>query len=323
MTDSAVQAKVVEMYERRPFPSVADPFRKTAEEMELRLKLLGLTPQDYQGKSVLDVGCGTGEYTSWYASRGARVTGIDLSRTSLERAKAYALSYGLSNVAFERMSALDLRFPDNSFDLTYSMGVLHHTTNPFQGFCEMVRVTRPGGIVIVSVYNKFGRLRHNCKQKWINFMAGDDTGRRVALAKLWFPGTCRRLKRRMRSESDTILYDAFGIPHESQHSIGEILGWFARKRLTYTGAFGPVTIRDVLFAAGLPEFASFEPSLEAFPLSRMAGRTLRGAARLVRARNGAHPFKPPSILSRALIQTAWFVLGFRFSIFSLAGRKEQ
>jgi 2-polyprenyl-3-methyl-5-hydroxy-6-metoxy-1,4-benzoquinol methylase len=325
INDQLLQEKVVSMYERHPFPSVADPFRKVAEEMELRLKLLGLGPGDYHGKAILDAGCGTGEYTCWYAARDNQVTGVDLSSPSIEKAKNYTESYRLKNVRFERMSVLDLQFPNDSFDLSYSMGVLHHTPDPLKGFSEMVRVTRPGGIIIVSVYNKFGRLRHNLKQKWINILAGDDLNRRVSYAKQWFPRTCEKLKRRMRSDSDTILYDAFGIPHESQHTIGEVLGWFDRAGLSYMGAFGPVTVRDTFFALQQAEYKRFQESLEAFPLAFYAGKLLKTFAQGARhdSPSDGYVFKRPSWFSRGIIQLGWFILGFRFSIFSLAGRKAE
>jgi len=321
--NAAIQEKVVAMYERHPFPSVDDPFRKTAEEMKLRLKLLGLSCEDYSNKNILDAGCGTGEYSCWYASQGNSVTGIDLSLPSLERAKAYAHNYGIQNIKFDHQSVLKLKFPDNTFDLTYSMGVLHHTPDPFRGFQEIVRVTKPGGIVIVSVYNRFGRLRHNLRQRWVNFLAGDDMDHRVNVAKKWFPKTCRQLKARMRSSSDTILYDAFGIPHESQHSIGEILKWFDCNGIDYMGAFGPVSIGDTLFALRQQEYKKFEESLEAYPLSVRVGRILSVLARIFGKTDTDknRVFERPSWFSRGLTQMGWFILGFRFSIFSLAGRK--
>jgi ubiquinone/menaquinone biosynthesis C-methylase UbiE len=318
-----IQDEVVKLYERHPFPSVSDPFRKVAEEMDLRLKLLGLQAVDYKNKIVLDAGCGTGEYTCWHAVRNKSVTGVDLSKPSLNRAREYAASYNIANIDFKEMSVLDLQFPDNSFDLSYSMGVLHHTPDPYKGFCELVRVTRPGGIVIASVYNKFGRLRHNLKQKWVNALAGENPVKRVETAKKWFPKTCRQLKKRMRSESETILYDAFGIPHESQHSIGEILKWFSKKDLKYLGAFGPVTLRDTLYALRQPEYSKFEESLEAFPLALAVGRKLRTLAEKFEktSLDELRKFETPSWISRTLVQCGWFILGFRFSIFSMAGRK--
>ncbi len=44
--------------------------------------------------------------------------------------------------------------PDNHFDYSYSVGVLHHTGDPLQGFRHLVRVTKPGGVIIVSLYSQ-------------------------------------------------------------------------------------------------------------------------------------------------------------------------
>jgi len=323
MSSASLQEKVVSMYERHPFPSVDDPFRKTAEEMGLRLKMLGLRNEEFTKKKILDAGCGTGEYTCWFASRGNDMTGIDLSLPSLELARKYGQRNGFGQIQFERQSVLDLQFPDNSFDLTYSMGVLHHTPDPYRGFQEIVRVTKPGGIVIVSVYNRFGRLPHNMRQKWINWLAGEDQDRRVQLAKIWFPKTCRQLKARMRSDADTILYDAFGIPHESQHTIGELLRWFDKNNVEYMGAFGPATLRDNILALQQQEYKKFEESLEAFPLAQKVGGMMSYVGGLLKnpGNDKQFVFTRPSGFSRGMVQLGWFILGFRFSIFSLSGRK--
>ena len=92
---SDIEQQVVAMYERHPFPAYADKFRKASEEMFLKMRLLGLTEEDYTNKRILDCGCGTGEFTCWYAARDSDVTGIDLSVPSLEHAKAYAGRYNL------------------------------------------------------------------------------------------------------------------------------------------------------------------------------------------------------------------------------------
>ena len=72
-----IQETVVGMYSEHPWPLNRD----TDEEMGWRLKCLGISPEDYRGRRVLDMGCGTGEYALWYALNGAaNVTGIDLEK---------------------------------------------------------------------------------------------------------------------------------------------------------------------------------------------------------------------------------------------------
>ncbi len=321
-----IQAEVIRMYERHPFPSIEDKAQKTADEMEMRLTMLGVRPEDYIGKKVLDAGCGTGEYSCWYAQRGADVTGVDLSEPSMKIASDYAQREGITNVRFMKQSVLDLDFPDASFDFVYSMGVLHHTPDPYGGFVELCRVLKPGGVLIVSLYNKFGRLRHIAKQYVVRRIAGDDIDKRVALAKRLFPGTCRALKRNRHDDSDIIIYDAFGIPHESQHTAGELIGWFERNGVNHLGAFGPLTIQDNLKALKLMqngEFRNFRRFFDGFPLAVQAANTL---PKIIEKFAGdvstdALEFKRPSMFSRGLVQLAWFVFGFRFSIFAISGRK--
>src|SRR5215475_8599392 len=95
---SSCQAAVVGMYSTHPSPSFKDKIAFASKRMGLRLYCCGIGEEDYVGKQVLDAGCGTGEYSCWFASRGAQVTGIDLSDGSLNEARAYAESVSLDNV---------------------------------------------------------------------------------------------------------------------------------------------------------------------------------------------------------------------------------
>lgn len=323
---SEIEAGVVRLYERHPFPSIADKRAKVAREMGMRLHFLGIRPEDYVGRRVLDAGCGTGEYSCWYGSQGADVTGVDLCEASLSRAAEYARTQRLGHVRFEKQSVLALTYPDAAFDYVYSMGVLHHTPDPYRGFRELCRVLRPGGVLVVSVYNAFSRLPHNAKQRLVWRIAGDDPDRRVAWARRLFPRTCRALERNRGDGSDVLLYDAFAIPHESRHSVGEVLGWFDRNDIQYLGAFGPLTLRDNLLAQRLlrhGQFGSFTGFFDGFPLAAWAVATLPRVAGRPAAPDSLTRavFHRPSRLSRGLVQLAWTVLGFRFSIFSLSGRK--
>ena len=321
-----IESRVIRMYEQHPFPSIKDKLRKAEIEMPLRLALLGIKPNDYIGKAILDAGCGTGEYSCWYAKHGGHVTGVDLSESSLEMASHYAHREGIKHITFDKQSVLKLPFSDGSFDYVTSMGVLHHTPDPIGGFRELCRVLRPGGVILVSLYNKFGRLRHNVKQFIVRSLAGDDIDRRVVWAKRVFPRTCRSLQRNRGDEPEVILYDAFGIPHESQHTAGEVLRWFDLNEVAYMGSFGPLTIRDNVLALYLlqkEEFSSFQQYFQGFSgVTRFINTLPQANSWLLRRRSVSEVvFDRPSSVSRGVIQLCWFVLGFKFSIFSVAGRK--
>ena len=325
---SDIESRVVGMYEQHPFPSIKDKRRKADAEMPLRLTLLGIKPEDYVGKNVLDAGCGTGEYSCWYASHGSNVTAVDLSVTSLQEASNYADREKIKNIKFVRQSILKLNFPDASFDYVTSMGVLHHTPDPYAGFRELCRVLRPGGTILISLYNKFGRFRHNVKQQIVRAVAGSNYDKRVVWAKRLFPRTCRSLQKNRSDEPDVIIYDAFGIPYESQHTVGELLRWFDENQIDYLGAFGPVSIRENLRALSLlqnKEFSGFRSYFDGFPVVArtvdLLPRTLGPFAGLVL--DEARVPRRPARLSRGFIQFCWCLMGFKFSIFSLAGRKPQ
>lgn len=107
----------------------------------------------FLGKVCLDVGCGSG-FAVWAMQElGGRSHACDLNASSLARvAKRLAVpAHGLTAA-----SALQLPFNSESFDFVHCNGVLHHTRDPRKGFRELVRVTRPGGTLFVSLYGRGG-----------------------------------------------------------------------------------------------------------------------------------------------------------------------
>jgi glycosyltransferase involved in cell wall biosynthesis/ubiquinone/menaquinone biosynthesis C-methylase UbiE len=105
----------------------------------------------HAGKDVLEIGAGVGTDLSQFAQHGARVTDLDLSAGHLALARENFRLRGLTGT-FVHHDAETLPFPDASFDLVYSNGVLHHTPNTAQVVGEIRRVLRPGGRVIVMMY---------------------------------------------------------------------------------------------------------------------------------------------------------------------------
>jgi ubiquinone/menaquinone biosynthesis C-methylase UbiE len=104
-----------------------------------------------KGKSVLEIGCGSGAASVLFARAGAKVTAIDLTQAAVDMASAH--TEGL-DVSVQRMDAERLAFPDQSFDYVFSWGVLHHSASPEKAFAEVARVLKPGGSALMMVYNK-------------------------------------------------------------------------------------------------------------------------------------------------------------------------
>jgi ubiquinone/menaquinone biosynthesis C-methylase UbiE len=107
-------------------------------------------------REVLEVGCGTGLILRRLASVARHAVGVDLSPGMLEHARARGLEV-------VEGSATDLPFADERFDLTVSFKTLPHVPDLSRALSEMARVTKPGGAMIVELYNP-ASLRHLAKR---------------------------------------------------------------------------------------------------------------------------------------------------------------
>jgi len=105
----------------------------------------------HAGEDVLEIGGGIGTDLAQFARHGARVTDVDLSGGHLRLAEENFRLRGLTG-RFVHDDAETLPFPDASFDLVYSNGVLHHTPDTARLVAEVHRVLRPGGRIIAMVY---------------------------------------------------------------------------------------------------------------------------------------------------------------------------
>lgn len=100
---------------------------------------------------LLDVGAGSGTITASLAKYipEGELVGTDISSDILEQARKHAESVGVHNIKFEKADIHELPFPDATFDVTHAHQVLCHLATPVEAIQEMLRVTKPGGIVAI------------------------------------------------------------------------------------------------------------------------------------------------------------------------------
>lgn len=108
-----------------------------------------LLPHLHAGMAMLDVGCGPATITCDLATRVGSVVGIEPGEEILKTAEATKVEWGADNVQFQTGDVYALAFEDDSFDVAHAHQVLQHLTDPVQAIREMVRVTKPGGIVAI------------------------------------------------------------------------------------------------------------------------------------------------------------------------------
>ena len=112
------------------------------------------------GMHILDVGCGTGNFSLKLAHKGANVVGIDISEKMLTIARKRAMQEEIS-IEFKKMDSQNLQFPDNCFDGVFSMVTIEFILDPGKLIAEMFRVCKKDGPVLVGTINResdWGRL---------------------------------------------------------------------------------------------------------------------------------------------------------------------
>lgn len=124
------------------YPWVNKPFEKIVDFPNLK------------DKKVLEIGVGNGSHAMLLAKSCKEFYGIDLTEYASKSTKKRMEVFGISNANIQQMNAEKLNFEDNSFDLVWSWGVIHHTADTGAVLKEIKRVLKPGGKATVMVYYK-------------------------------------------------------------------------------------------------------------------------------------------------------------------------
>lgn len=120
-------------------------FEEAKKLLQDRLERNGVNLGDISKSRLLDQGCGGGRYTTaWKLMGTGHCTGLDFSELGLNDARLRVESAGLDNIEFIQGSVLEMPFEDETFDILYSNGVLHHTEDWKKGISEQLRVMKPG-----------------------------------------------------------------------------------------------------------------------------------------------------------------------------------
>ncbi|MDP3984862.1 MAG: class I SAM-dependent methyltransferase [Acidimicrobiia bacterium] len=132
------------LWEKGDFTRIAASMRESGEALVEKLAITN-------GLEVLDLGCGDGTTALPAARRGANVLGVDIASNLVEAGNARAQSLGLTNCRFQEGDATDLHeLEDDRFDLVVSIFGAMFAPKPFDVAKEVVRVTRPGGRIVMG-----------------------------------------------------------------------------------------------------------------------------------------------------------------------------
>jgi SAM-dependent methyltransferase len=219
----------------------------------------------WRGKKVLEIGLGQGAESEQLIRRGARWSGLDLTQESVDRVRARLTVRNLPHDEVRQGSALAIPWPDDSFDVVFSHGVLHHVPDVRAAQHEIHRVLKPGGTLIAMLYARAS----------LNYQVSIRLLRRAALlvAYPW-----RRTKRLRRSGMLS--------QHLQNAERAGLFRYLALKAFTHRSTDGPLnpyarvySRREV--AEDFPEFIlteSFQRYMHAppLPVHRLPGQRWLG-----------------------------------------------
>lgn len=200
----------------------------------------------WNGKKVLEIGCGIGTDTIRFARAGAQVTAVDLSEESLGLARRRAAVFGLQDrITFFRADAERLSevVPLDTYDLVYSFGVIHHTPRPENVIAQIRKYTGPASVLKMMVYH-----RYSYKVLWILLTQGkgafwklDELIARHSEAQTGCPVTYSYSRRTVRDLLDGFSVVTASVEHIFPYSIPEY------KRYEYRKAWPFRWMPDALF----------------------------------------------------------------------------
>src|SRR5262249_27220382 len=176
---------------------------------------------------VLELGCGTGQMSLFLATVDRVVIGADLVRASLELGTEAARRFGMEGVLFVETDLRRRGLREGAFDVVVCSGVLHHTPDPRSAFRAVARLVKPGGYVVLGLYNAFARLPHRLR-RGIARLSGfrlipfdpvlRERGSEPARRRAW-------------------LRDQYQHPEEHRHTLREVKRWFRENEIEYVRAY--------------------------------------------------------------------------------------
>tara|TARA_B100000780_G_C21111443_1_gene449176 strand:+ start:1358 stop:2245 length:888 start_codon:yes stop_codon:yes gene_type:complete len=230
---------ISEFYNEKPFPNY-----KANENMisfldrgNKNIFIKKLKSHIGMGKKILEVGCGTGQVSNYLAAQtNNQVFGLDLGINSLNIGKEFADKNDIKNVFFINGDLFEDIFEEEKFDVIYCSGVLHHTDQPKEGFKNLVRLLKPNGIIIIGLYNWYGRIWTVLKSKLLSFS--------FFKKYAWIVDNKLKEFKYHPAKYHAWYQDQFQHPVESLHTFCETSEWFDQEKIKFTLSVPSITTDD-------------------------------------------------------------------------------
>lgn len=236
MTTDQRTETVRRFYDESPFPGYPPhdnpaALRARAERSRFAQLLDRAIPADAR---IVEIGCGTGQMSLYLARANRVVVAADISGGALRLGHAAAGRFGIRSVTFVQTDLHCAGVKPGSFDVVYSAGVLHHTPAPAKAFGCVARLARPGGIVIVGVYNALARIPLRLRRA---------VARLTRFRLVPFDPVLRE-RDAEPARREAWLRDQYRHPEEHRHTVAEVKRWCARNDVEYLRSFPSTVFGD-------------------------------------------------------------------------------
>lgn len=229
--EDKVVNKVINFYNEAPFPNYENNDDKSTIVFKGDNNYLAKEFKKYIGfnKDVLEVGCGTGQLSLYFAiGNNNRIFALDPTLSSIKLGLDFSKKNKIRNIKFINADVFDDVFNEECFDFIWSNGVLHHTKDPKLGFKIISKYLKKNGYILVGLYNLYGRTR-TIFRRFLYKIFGK------SIVMLLDP-ILRNIKKGNQEQIKAWIRDQYEHPVESLHTLDEVFSWFKENNIEFVNS---------------------------------------------------------------------------------------
>tara|TARA_B100000963_G_scaffold317387_1_gene297804 strand:+ start:3488 stop:4402 length:915 start_codon:yes stop_codon:yes gene_type:complete len=223
---------VISFYKDDPFPNyeLTDNKLTILEKGDNNLFTSSLKKFIGYNKKILEVGAGTCQLSN-YLGIGNRnnITAFDANLSSLKIGSDFAKKNEIKNINFICGDIFNEHFEDEYFDIILCNGVLHHTKDTFAAMEKISKSLKKDGIILVGLYNKFGRIRTFFRKFMYKLL-----GKKYLML---FDPVLRKINKKSVKKIDAWIKDQYTHPVERSHTYDELLEAFEKTNIKFFNSF--------------------------------------------------------------------------------------
>ncbi len=227
-----VTGTVISFYKDDPFPNyeLSDNKFTILEKGDKNLFTFNLKKFIGYNKKILEVGSGTCQLSNYLSiGNNNQITAFDANFSSLKTGFDFAKKNGIKNVDFVCGDIFDEHFKENYFDVILCNGVLHHTKDTFDALKRISKALKKDGILLVGLYNKFGRVR-TFFRKYIYKIFGKNY-------LMIFDPVLRKTDKNSTKKINAWIKDQYTHPVERSHTFDEVIKSFKNNNINFFNSY--------------------------------------------------------------------------------------